>query len=121
MCNCNGSCGSCGGCSGCGGAMELTAGEIAMLQELAQFSFLPVARKADDMTPIYLEDDAYSREEYSVIIQLLEQKHLIHLDYTPLSGAKMGHYAGYPVHGSMALTERGQQVLELLELQGAEE
>ena len=73
------------------------------------------------MTPIYLEDDAYSREEYSAIIRLLEQKNLINLDYTPLSGAKMGHYAGYPVHGSMALTERGQQVLELLELQGAEE
>ena len=31
----------------------------------------------------------------------------------------MGLYPEYPVHGSMALTQRGQQVLELLELQGA--
>ena len=113
--SCKGSCGS------CKKELVLSQGEIDLLKALGQFSFLPVARKADDMTPIYLEDDAYSREEYSVIIQLLEQKNLINLDYTPLSGAKMGHYAGYPVHGSMALTERGQQVLELLELQGAEE
>ncbi len=115
-------CKSCkGNCGGCKKELVLSQGEIDLLKALGQFSFLPVARKANDMTPIYLEDDAYSREEYSVIIWLLEQKYLIHLDYTPLSGAKMGHYAGYPVHGSMALTERGQQVLELLELQGAEE
>lgn len=118
MSDCNACKGNCGSCKK---ELVLSQGEIDLLQALGQFSFLPVARKADDMTPIYLEDDAYSREEYSVIIQLLEQKNLINLDYTPLSGAKMGHYAGYPVHGSMALTERGQQVLELLELQGAEE
>ena len=115
-------CKSCkGSCGGCKKELVLSQGEIDLLRALGQFSFLPVARKASDMTPIYLEDDAYSREEYSAIIRLLEQKYLIHLDYTPLSGAKMGHYAGYPVHGSMALTQRGQQVLELLELQGAEE
>ena len=99
----------------------LSRGEIDLLKALGQYSFLPVARKADDMTPVYLEDDAYSQEEYSVIIQLLEQKNLINLDYTPLSGAKMGLYKDFPVHGSMGLTERGQQVLDLIERQGAEE
>ena len=113
--SCKGSCGS------CKKELVLSQGEIDLLKALGQFSFLPVARKASDMTPIYLEEDAYSVEEYSVIIQLLEQKNLINLDYTPLSGAKMGQYQDFPVHGSMALTQRGQQVLELLELQGAEE
>ena len=89
-----------------------------VLQALGQYSFLPVARKADDMTPIYREESAYTEEEYSLIIQLLEKKALIYLDYTPLKGAKMGQYQGYPVHGSMALTARGQQVLDLLEKQG---
>ena len=120
MGDCNSCAGGCGGCSGCGKALELTAGEIHLLKELGQYSFLPVARKADDMTPIYKEDTAYTQEEYSLIIRVLEQKQLIHLEYTPLSGAKMGQYQDFPVHGSMGLTQRGQQVLELLEIQGVE-
>lgn len=121
MGDCKACAGGCGGCSGCGKALELTAGEIHLLKELGQYSFLPVARKADDMTPVYKEDNVYSVEEYGVIIQLLEKKGLVYLDYTPLSGAKMGQYVGFPVHGSMGLTQRGQQVLDLLEIQGIEE
>ena len=117
--SCTGSC--CGSCGGCSKELELCAGEIALLHALGQYSFLPVARKADDMTPIYKEEQDYSQEEYSLFIQLLEKKQLIYLDYTPLPGANMDAYAGYPVHGSMGLTQRGQQVLELLEIQGTEE
>ena len=93
-----------------------------MLRTLGQIPFLPVARKADDMTPVYLEDGAYAPEEYSLILQCLEKKGLISLDYdAPLTGASMDAYRGYPVHGSMALTHRGQQVLEMLEVQGIRE
>ena len=93
-----------------------------MLRTLGQIPFLPVARRADDMNPVYLEEDLYSREEYSLILQCLEKKGLISLDYDkPLAGASMEAYRGYPVHGSMALTQRGQKVLELLELQGMQE
>lgn len=115
---CSGNCGSCGGC-----AKELVLGpaEVEILQDLGQFSFLPVARRADDIKPVYREAQEYSEEEYSIAIQLLEQKQLILLDYAPLRGANMEKYAGYPVHGSMGLTQRGQQVLELLEYQGIEE
>ena len=120
-----GDCKSCnGGCCGCGGcdqSLELSEGEIQLLQALGQYSFLPVARKADDMTPIYREETEYAEAEYSLFIQLLEKKSLIYLDYTPLKGAKMGLYADFPVHGSMGLTERGQQVLDLIERQGPEE
>lgn len=114
--NCTGSC--CNSCGGCGGELVLSAEEIALLRTLGQYSFLPVARKADDMTPVYKEDTACSQEAYSLAIQLLEKKQLIYLEYTPLAGANMQAYAGYPVHGSMGLTGRGQAVLELLELQG---
>jgi len=114
--SCNGNCGSCGGCAK---ELVLTQPEIAMLKKLGQIPFWPVARKADDMTPIFLEDQDYSTQEYSLILQLLEKKGLIDLDYNkPLSGFSMDAYKGYPVHGSMALTARGQSVLELLELQG---
>lgn len=116
-CNhCSGNCGSCGGCSA---TLELTAGEISVLKELGQYSFLPVARRADDMTPVYLEQQEYSKDEYSLILQCLEKKGLIDLDYSSkLSGADMSAYKEYPVCGSMALTLRGQNVLDLLELQG---
>ena len=117
--NCSGNCGGCSGCSGCGGAMELTEGEIRMLLELGQIPFLPVARKLGEDIPVYLEDTERSEEEYSLILQCLEQKKLISIDYDqPLRNVDMGAYAGYPVHGSFALTQRGQTVVEMLERQG---
>ena len=122
------SCGGCGGsgcgsCSGgCGRNLTLTPQEISILEELAQIPFLPVARKADDMTPIYLEGTAFSREEYSAILSHLDRKGLIDIDYRKaLSGFDYQNYAGFPVHGSMALTARGQGVVEMLEVQGAGE
>ena len=121
MSDCKSCAGNCGSCGGCAKELVLTPGELHLLKELGQYSFLPVARKADDYTPVYREDQCYSQEEYSLIIQVLEKKQLIYLDYLPLPGANMAHYAGYPVHGSMGLTQRGQQVLELLELQGITE
>ena len=119
MGNCNG---NCGGCTGCAKQLTLTEGEISILQKLGQIPFLPIARKADDMIPVYLEDTDYSGEEYSLILQVLEKKDLISLDYrAALSGADMSAYKGYPVHGSMALTARGQTVVDLLDTQGIDD
>ena len=116
---CNGNCSSCGGCAK---ELLLTEGEILLLQKLGQIPFLPVARRADDMIPVYLEDADCSREEYSLILQVLEKKALIALDYSaPLKGCDMSAYKGLPVHGSIALTARGQSVVEMLELQGIQE
>ena len=90
-----------------------------MLGQLAQIPFLPVARRMDDDVPVYLEDDEYTREEYSLIISCLEKRGLIDIDYgMPLRGFRDGAYGAYPVRGSFALTARGQQVVELLEIQG---
>ena len=114
--NCSGSCEKCGTCGGCANTLTLTEEEIRFLQELGQYSFLPVARRADDMTPVYLETG--EKEQMSLVIQCLEKKMLIDITYDPLPGADMSAYKGYPVHGSIGLTQRGQQVLELLEVQG---
>ena len=113
-------CGSCcGSCGSCGGAMELSAGEIRMLLKLGQIPFLPVARKMSDDIPVYLEDDEETAETYSLILQCLEKRGLISLDYDrPLAGFDDSAYAAYPIRGSFALTARGQQVVELLEVQG---
>ena len=115
-------CGSCcGNCGGCGGAMELTAGEIRMLFKLAEIPFLPVARKMSDDIPVYLEDNEETVEQYSLILQCMEKRGLISIDYDqPLAGFDDAAYAAYPIRGSFALTARGQQVVELLEIQGVE-
>ena len=56
------------------------------------------------------------------MLQLLEKKGLVSLDYdAPLKGAAMERYDAYPIQGSIALTQRGQRVLELLEYQGYSE
>ena len=116
MSGCNG---HCQGCGGCGKQLELTAGEITMLRTLGQIPFLPVARRAENDIPVYLEDQAETVETYSRILRNLEHKGLISIDYDmPLKGFSMAAYAAYPIQGSFALTARGQWVLELLELQG---
>ena len=124
--SCNGNCNSCSGCSGsCGGCareLVITPKELSFLQELAQVAFLPVARTMGDLTPVYLEQGDDGREEYSLILQCLEKKGLISLDYDkPLRGFRDDAYAAYPIRGSIALTERGQKVVEIIDLQGISE
>ena len=113
---CSGNCANCGGCAR---ELVLTGQEIEMMKTLGQIPFLPVARKMGDLTPVYLEETDRSPEEYSAVLQLLEKKGLISLDFAiPIKGFDDSAYAAYPIRGSMALTQRGQQVLELMELQG---
>ena len=123
--SCGGNCGSCGKCGSCGGCartLMITRKELDFLQELGQVAFLPVARKMGDLEPVYLEAGEENREEYSLLLQCLEKKGLVSLDYDqPLKGLKNRAYDAYPVQGSMGLTERGQKVMEMMEYQGISE
>ena len=106
--------GNCASCSGCARELVLSEGEIAILRELGQFAFLPVARTLADGTPI--NPEAENQQTGSLLLQILEKKGLISLDYDkPLA---LCDYGSYPIRGSMALTQRGQMVLELMEYQG---
>ncbi len=117
MAKCSGNCAS---CSGCARELVLTPQEVDFLRELGVIPFLPVARNMGNTTPVYLEAGEEKREEYSLLLQCLEKKGLISLDYhKPLKGFEEAAYAAYPIRGSMALTQRGQLVLEMLEYQGA--
>lgn len=112
---CGGNCASCGGC----GAMELTESEIRILMELGRIPFWPIVRKADAMEPVCPEMEDQEPEKLSRILLCLEKKRLIDLAWDlPLKGFDYGKMPGYPVRGSMALTLRGQQVLDILEIQG---
>ena len=113
-------CGACcgGSCGGCDGSLELTELELELLGQFAQTPFLPVARRWDSETPVYLAD----QKEYGNAILLLQQKRLIRLDYDiPLLHFDYKGYEAYPCQGSMALTARGQEILELLEVHGLAE
>ena len=119
MANCNGNCSGCvGGCPAAG-SLSITPQELAFLRQLARIPFLPVARKLGEADPVYLEEGQARQAEMSLLLQMLEKKGLISLDYDkPLMGMDQGAYAAYPIRGSMALTERGQKVLELMDYQG---
>lgn len=115
--SCGGCSGSCHTCPGCARELVLTDPEIAFLNRLGQCAFLPVARKTEDSTPIFPEGSA----ETSLLLQCLEKKGLISLDYDkPLRGFHDPVYDAFPIRGSVALTKRGQDVLELMEYQGVQ-
>ena len=118
------SCENCGHCGGnCGGQeLFLTLTELELLRRFGETPFLPVAGAYDIKTPVYLEDSAHPAEDYSTAILGLAAKGLICLDYDiPLERFDYGAYRAYPLHGSMALTGWGQEVLEQIEIQGIEE
>lgn len=109
--------GNCASCSGCARELVLTQPELDFLRYLGQIPFLPVARTLSDPTPVYREEGA--PEQVSLVLQCLEKKGLISLDYDkPLKGMDNQRYADCPIRGSMALTRRGQLTLEMVECQG---
>ena len=121
MAQCKGGCGGCcGNCGGCGQTMVLAPEELDILCRLGQIPFLPVARTAASLEPVYLEEDA-DPKRYSLALQCLEKRGLISIDYDkPLKGGYSADYDAYPIRGSFALTASGQQVLDILEIQGVE-
>lgn len=122
MDQCQSCAGGCSACGGCAKALLLTPEEVHMLRVLGQIPFLPIARRADSDSPIYLEETEFPVSQYSLILQCLEKKGLISLDFDrPLTHFDDSAYKAYPIRGSMALTARGQRVVERIELQGIEE
>ena len=99
----------------------MTQTEIDLLRLFAQIPFLPVARQYGSETPVFFDSGIGSVEILGAAITALQQKRLIQLDYDlPLTNFDYSEYEAYPCQGSMALTARGQTVIELIEIQGIE-
>lgn len=111
----------CGACCGgiCqGGSLQLSREEAKLLAKFAELPFLPVTCRADDRSPIFL-DQEYTQTAISTTITGLWQKRLIRVDYDiPILNFDYADYGPYAIHGSMALTAAGQDVLDFLEIQG---
>ena len=74
----------------------------------------PVSVIREAEAPVFPEEPGKE-----LLLQILEKKGLISLDYDkPLKDYHTPAYDASPVRGSMALTKRGQDVLELMEYQG---
>lgn len=106
---------SCGGCRG----LTLTPEELDLLQLFREEPFLPLARSAGGETPVFIRDGG---EVVSDSLTWLMLKGLITLDYDiPLQDFDYAGYEKYPVRGSMALTRRGQEALDYIDIQGVSE
>ena len=114
---CAGGVNGCAGCAG-GGVLYLTEEEIQLLGVFGEIPFWPLAGRAASEKPVCLE-----RPDMTPGLLLsLAAKGLIRLDFDiPLLNFDYRDYETFPRHGSMALTAQGQRVLELLEIQGAEQ
>lgn len=92
-----------------------------ILRQLAQIPFLPAGRQAGLETPVYLEAGEAYASGYGAAIISLCQKRLVTLDYDrPLLNFGYDGYEKCAQKGSFALTAAGQQLVELLEIQGKE-
>ncbi len=112
-------CDSCAACPGCGDLL-LTRDELAVLEVFAQTPFLPLACRTGDEVPVCLELPI-AADRVAPVLRNMESKGLISLDYhLPLDNYDYTLYASWQVHGSAALTAAGQDVLDSLEIQGAE-
>ncbi len=69
--------------------------------------------------PVYLEDNAWTVEDYGRAILALDLKGLVRLDTDmPLRGFDYAAYERCPLHGSFALTAKGQEVVDMIQIQG---
>lgn len=115
--SCDHNCLHCKGCSV--RDLSMTEEEIKVLSYFAEIPFLPVARKTDSEMPCFFEKQDYSLDLYGSILLCLEKKRLISIDYDkPIPGWGSGDQKEYPIIGSMALTNRGQSVLDILSVSG---
>lgn len=114
--------------SGCGaccsrGELLLCREEIVLLLALGQYAFLPVLTTYAGGEPRYApipEDATYFAANFSDLLLSLERKGLISLDSDmPLTNADYGkeRSASTTLCGSIALTMRGQEVLDWVNLE----
>lgn len=109
-------CAACPDAGGCG-VLFLTEDELSVLRRFAETPFLPLVREAGGL-PLCPVLEAEPRR-LAAVLRNLESKGLISLDDRfPLSNYDYGSCTLGSVHGSMALTASGQDVLEALEVQG---
>jgi hypothetical protein len=95
----------------------MTPEEISVLETFSELPFQCILRKPSQELPASPEDPSEARSQ---VLLCLEKKGLIDIDcHQPLKGFDYSPWPGF-LHGSMALTARGQEILDTLTIQGAQ-
>lgn len=98
----------------------MSAEEAYVLQMFA-IPFLPVAFDWNLRTPYFFAEGESDPLKYSELLSSLQQKGLIEIDARqPLINYDYQAYRSYPIHGSMAITGDGQDILDQLDIQEIE-
>lgn len=113
-----GGCTQCGGCSGCG-SIALTQSQLDVLARFAVMPFYPAGYMLPDDAPVCL--DFCTPEEMQALQSLIAQRLISSDPYETVAGADLSGYRSFQLHGSVALTRRGQQVIEQLDMQGLDD
>lgn len=96
----------------------MTPAEIAILKRLAETPFLPLVKKnhtGDQFMPV----SEFISPEYRIALLALNNKGLISMDADfPLSNFDYSEYLKQYKCGSIALTGKGQAVIDVIEVQG---
>ncbi len=102
-------------CCGCGNTVYLTEKECRILSLFAEFSFLAVGLKKEGAFPMLLsEKDDGGKELF-----MLKMKGLVDIDYDqPLVGFDYAPFSTFARLGSAALTEKGMDVLDAIDVVG---
>ena len=116
------SCGGnhCGAC--CGGGYEITLSqpEIDILTYLSQFCFAPVKR--DRQTgELSLPVPELTAAAFGDALAALAAKNLVTVDDIPLRGYDYGDRSDDYDRGSAALTARGQDAVDSMQIQGVDQ
>ena len=104
--------------------MLLCDEELALLSELAQYAFLPIAQYSQDGYPLYApawENPPFAAPLFTSVVSNLEGKRLITVDPDlPLSGVDYRAHLHLPGIrcGSIAFTCQGQEVADWLDCKG---
>lgn len=112
ICCAGGGCGTC-----CRGVLKLDKTEADLLRKLSQLAFLPLAFTPEKQ-PVFYDQSLAPPEALSEAIAALLQKGLITADDRLLLNYAYEEYAGFAHRGSMALTTAGQDLAELLDING---
>ena len=97
----------------------MTEAELDLLTRFGENPFQPLGRTSGSEEPVPVMDGV---KIDPAVLMGLKLKGLITLDYdTPIRGFDYAAYADCDEHGSMALTLRGQEALDALEILGIEE
>lgn len=111
---CGGNCSSCGGCTNA--TIYLTEDALQLLEVLATYAFLPVAKDREGSYVLREVETATIQDPHGTIRAMIKEGYLSANMEHPLKGFSYIAYQDCEKFGSLGLTTRGQKLTEYLDI-----